>query len=84
MLAPTKKTEKTRNKNAVPMTLAFLEHTGHLIFHGYYTAESDLIATEMLAFPLKSSRNNNDSYQMIANPSMGGQLLYKVYWASFL
>ena len=31
-----------------------------------YTAKLDLIATEMLAFPSKSSRNENDSNLMIA------------------
>ena len=30
-------------------------------------AEPDLIATEMLAFPPKSSRNKNDNHLMIVN-----------------
>ena len=39
---------------------------------------TDLIAAEMLAFPSKSSENENDSNLTMAIPQMGGQLLYKV------
>ena len=49
------------------------------VLYGFkeYTVEPDLIATEMLAFPSKSSRNQTDSDLMIAIPYMGKQLLYK-------
>ena len=42
------------------------------------TVEPDLIATELLAFPSKSSGNKNDRDLTIAIPYMGRQLLYKV------
>ena len=42
------------------------------------TVEPDLIATEMLAFPSKSSGNKNGSDLMIVILYMGGQLIYNV------
>ena len=42
------------------------------------TVEQDLIATEMLAFPSKPSRNKNDSDLVIAISLRGRQLLHKV------
>ena len=49
------------------------------------TVDPDFIATEMLAFPSKSSRNQNYSIPRISSPLMRGQLIhvlvYGVKWA---